>query len=120
MALNNFEPAQQSQMPVRIRRIHILGERKFKSSFLETLLKFLELIRWSHLGNTKYIRVNLFDDPDQRILFALRLRRKTDSSALSPIHFEIVLDVVVGECYRLLSESDSRTAEQAAISGLCR
>src|SRR5271169_2490164 len=90
-------------MPVRIRRIHILGERKFKTGILEALLKFLELIRRPHLGDTKYIRMNLLNDPNQRILFALRLGSELGPSALAPVHFEIVLDVVVNEFYRLLS-----------------
>src|SRR5580693_7283934 len=92
-------------MPIWIRRVHILGERKFKTSVVEALLKFLELIRRSHLGYTKYIRMNLFNDPNQCTLLALRLGRKLGSSTLSPIHFEIVLDVVVNEFYRLLSKS---------------
>src|SRR3974377_910426 len=92
-------------MPIWIRRVHILGERKFKTSVVESLLKFLELIRWSHLGYTKYIRMNLFNDPNQCILFARRLGAKLGPSALSPVHFEIVLHVVVNELYRLLSEN---------------
>jgi hypothetical protein len=92
-------------MPIRIRRVHILEERKFKTSFVEAVLKFLELIRWSHLGYTKYVWVNLFDDTNQRILFPERLGRKHDSSVLPPIHFEIVLDVIVSEGYRLLSKT---------------
>src|ERR1700730_10454858 len=92
-------------MPIWIRSVHVLGEGKFKTSIVEALLKFLELIRWSHLSHTKYIRINLFNDPNQCILFALRLGRKLGSCALSPVHLEIVLDVIVSEFYRLLSKS---------------
>src|SRR5271157_6307252 len=92
-------------MPNWIRRVHILGERKFKASVVEALLKFLELIRRSHLGDTKYIRMNLLNDPNQCILFALRLGSELGPSALAPVHFEIVLDVVVNEFYRLLSKN---------------
>src|SRR5271157_6313855 len=92
-------------MPIWIRRVHILGERKFKASVVQALLKFIELIRRSHLGDTKYIRMNLLNDPNQCILFALRLGSELCPSALAPVHFEIVLDVVVNEFYRLLSKN---------------
>src|SRR5260370_36946190 len=49
--------------------------------------------------------MNLFNDPNQCTFLALRLGRNLGSSTLSPIHFEIVLDVVVNEFYRLLSKS---------------
>ena len=73
VALYDFESTEQRQMPIPIRTADVLGERKFKTGFLETLLKLLELIGRPHLGDAEDIRMNFFDDPDQTYSFRVRV-----------------------------------------------
>src|SRR5215471_76342 len=112
MALNNFKPAYQCQMAVWIGAVNIFSERVFETGLAEPFPELFELIRRPHLGHTEYVRVNFLDDPNKRVLFTFRLGLKHSSSPLSPVHFKIILDVVVSEGNRLLSESISRQPDK--------
>ena len=113
VALHNGKSTEQRQMPIRIGTAHVLGERIFKTCFLQTFLKLLELIGRPHLGDAEYIRMNFFDDPDQRFLFTFRFRPKSGLAALPPVHFQIVFDIVMGKSYRFLANSGPGQPEQA-------
>ena len=76
-------------------------------------MKFVELIGRPHLRDAEYIRMNVLEDTDQRLLFVFRFGAQDHFSARFSIHFEIILDIVVSENHRFLIPSDPGQPEEA-------
>src|SRR6478609_9000352 len=112
MAFYNWKSTEQRQVALSVGATDIFGKGQFKARLPQPFLKFLELILGSHFSNTKDVRMNFFDDPNQDTFFALRLRPQNGFPSFAAVHLQIVFDVVMSENHRFLADGHCRPAEE--------